>query len=120
MPPHYAVQHGTGPSVVVLVEDHLDTSDLYGDFLNFSGYRVLATADADEGFNLAIRFAAAVVVTDYWLAGSRTGGDLCNRLKQDERTRHIPTLLVTASSAREQVQASLAAGCAVVRLKPYA
>src|SRR5215210_4420602 len=107
MPTQDLAQPVTAPPVVVLVEDHRDTSDLYNEFLNFSGYRVLSTADADEGFDLAVRFDAAVVVTDYWLAGSRTGGDLCHRLKQDDRTRHIPTLLVTASSLRKQVEASL-------------
>jgi two-component system, cell cycle response regulator DivK len=119
MPTHELVHHVSEPPLVVLVEDHADTSDLYGDFLNFSGYRVLATADPNEGFDLAVRFDAAIVVTDYWLAGGQNGGDLCQRLKQDDRTRHIPTLLVTASSLRKQVETSLAAGCAVVRLKPY-
>jgi CheY-like chemotaxis protein len=44
---------------------------------------------------------------------------LCNRLKHDDRTAQVPTLLVTASSQRPDVEAALAQGCAVVRLKPY-
>lgn len=78
---------------------------MYGDFLSASGFCVVSTANADEGFDLAVQFGAAVVVADYWLGGSRPGGDLCNRLTHDDRTRHMPTLLVTASSLRKQVEA---------------
>jgi DNA-binding response OmpR family regulator len=117
--PNHAVAQAASPPVVVLVQDHVDTSEMYSDFLNFSGFRALRTGDADEGFDLAVHFAAAVVVTDFWLAGNPSGSHLCNRLKHDNRTRHIPTLLLTGSSQRKQVEASLAAGCAIVRMTPY-
>jgi two-component system, cell cycle response regulator DivK len=119
MPTRTHAASATSTPVVVLVQDHIDTSEMYCDFLNFSGFRAVRTGDADEGFDLAIQCAAAVVVTDFWLAGNPSGSDLCHRLKQDDRTRHIPTLLLTGSSQRKQVEASLAAGCAIVRLTPY-
>ena len=105
--------------VVVLIEDHHDTKDLYTDSLEFAGFCVHATTNADEGFRLATELRPAAVVTDFWLQGSPNGAELCNRLKNDSRTRHIPTLLVTASSQRQDVEAALSHGCAAVRLKPY-
>ena len=59
-----------------------------------------------------------MVVTDFRLPGA-SGADLCNRLKHDDRTAKVLTLLVTASSQRRDVEAALTQGGAVVRLKPY-
>lgn len=105
--------------VVVLVEDHGDTSDMYAESLEFAGFRVHTAATADRGFELAAELHPGIVVTDFWLQGSGSGAELCHRLKHDSRTRRIPTLLVTASSQRKDVERALEQGCAVVRLKPY-
>jgi DNA-binding response OmpR family regulator len=104
--------------VVVLVEDHEDTRDMYADSLRFAGFRVLTAADAERGFVVATTARPAVVVTDFRLPGA-SGADLCNRLKHDDRTSKVPTVLVTASSQRADVEAALHKGCAIVRLKPY-
>lgn len=106
-------------AIVVLVEDHEETREMYSDSLAFAGFQVHAASDADDGFALAVRLLPRVVVTDFWLRGSVSGAELCNRLKHDARTMKIPTLLVTASSLRTDAKAALAKGCAIVRLKPY-
>lgn len=108
-----------GRPIVLIVEDHLDTRDMYAWSLQASGFEVLTADNVDAGFELATNRVPHVVVTDFWLRGSASGADLCNRLKGDPRTSHIPTLLVTGSAQRELAEGSLAAGCAVVRLKPY-
>jgi len=106
--------------VVVVVEDNEDTREMYADSLTFAGFRVLTAGDAEHGFTVATTAhpRPAVVVTDYRLPGA-SGADLCNRLKHDDRMAKVPTLLVTASSQRRDVEAALTQGCAVVRLKPY-
>jgi DNA-binding response OmpR family regulator len=104
----------------VVVEDNEDTRRIYAESLTFAGFRVLTAADAEHGFTVATTAQprAAVVVTDFRLPGA-SSADLCNRLKHDGRTANVPTLLVTASSQRRDVEAALSQGCAVVRIKPY-
>lgn len=104
--------------VIVLVEDHLDTREMYSDSLTYAGFNVATAEDADGGYELAKRLRPSIVITDFRLPGV-SGAELCNRLKRDEQTAKIPTLLVTASSQRRDVEIALAQGCAVVRLKPY-
>ena len=104
--------------VILLVEDHEDTRHMYADSLTFAGFRVLTAANAEGGFEVATTARPAVVVTDFRLPGA-SGAELCNRLKRDDRTAKVPTLLVTASSQRSDVENALAHGCAIVRLKPY-
>lgn len=91
---------------------------MYADSLTFAGFRVLTAENAEGGFEMATRAHPAVVVTDFRLPGA-SGAELCNRLKHDRRTAKVPTLLVTASSQRSDVENALAQGCAIVRLKPY-
>ncbi|MBA3887632.1 MAG: response regulator [Acidobacteria bacterium] len=104
---------------VLLVEDHLDTRDMYAWSLEASGFDVLTASDADGAFALAADKRPDVVITDFWLPGGPSGADLCNRLKLDVRTAAIPTLMVTGSTQRQTAQNALSSGCAVVRLKPY-
>jgi two-component system, OmpR family, phosphate regulon response regulator PhoB len=105
--------------MVLLVEDHLDTRDMYSWSLEASGFQVVTATAADEAFDLATTIRPHVVVTDYWLKGGPSGADLCNRLKDDSRTAKIPTLMVTGSTQRQLAEGTLKGSCAVVRLKPY-
>jgi two-component system phosphate regulon response regulator PhoB len=109
----------SGRPLVLIVEDHLDTRDMYAWALEASGFDVVTADDASGGFELAAERNPHVVVTDFWLRGVPSGADLCNRLKADVRTSEIPTLLVTGSTQREHAERALTAGCAVIRLKPY-
>lgn len=111
--------HMPARPLVLLVEDHLDTRDMYTWSLESSGFDVLTAEDANGAFEVAASELPHVVVTDFWLRGGPSGADLCNRLKADERTTHIPTLMVTGSTQRNLAKGALSSGCAVVRLKPY-
>jgi two-component system, OmpR family, phosphate regulon response regulator PhoB len=116
---HAVSAHASGRPMVLLVEDHLDTRDMYTWSLEASGFRVLTAAAADEAFDLAASMRPHIVVTDFWLRGGPSGADLCNRLRDDARTSAIPTLMVTGSTQRQLAEGSLQGSCAVVRLKPY-
>jgi CheY-like chemotaxis protein len=105
--------------MVLLVEDHADTRDMYAWSLEASGFDVRTASDANGAFEMATGLRPHVVVTDYWLPGGPSGADLCNRLKGDERTSNIPTLMVTGSTQRQLAEGALTSGCAIVRLKPY-
>ncbi len=105
--------------IVLVVEDDQDTRDMYAMYLDLSGIAVLTAATADEAFEIAVAEQPQMVITDYRLVGSSTGADLCERLHLDPRTRHIPTLLLTGSARRQEAEAAAAAGCALVRIKPY-
>jgi DNA-binding response OmpR family regulator len=104
--------------VVILVEDHDDTREMYADSLTHAGFRVLTARDAETGFDVATSTRPAVVVIDFLLPGA-SGADLCHRLKNDDRTSNVPTVLVTATSQRGNVETALAKGCAIIRIKPY-
>ena len=92
---------------------------MYCAWLEHMGFKVFDAEDAETGFLHALRYQPRVVVTDHLLRRGPTGAQLCERLKDDPRTEHIRTLLMTGSAERRTVEDALTSGCAVVRLKPY-
>jgi len=104
---------------VVLVDDDHDSQEMYQAWLTHVGFAVFKASDAETGFRLALDHSAKIVITGHLLTSGPTGAELCRRLKQDRRTAHIPTLLLTGMSDRQTAEEALWAGCVVVRLKPY-
>lgn len=91
---------------------------MYSHALTYAGFDVSTAKDAEAGYELATSLRPSIVITDFRLPGA-SGAELCSRLKQNRRTSGIPTLLVTASSQRRDLEKALSQGCSVVRLKPY-
>ena len=104
--------------LVLVVEDDRDTREMYATFLDISGVAVLTAASADAAYAIAVEHQPDMVVTDMMLEGMETGADLCRRLHANERTAHIPSLLLTGSIQGQGTPAQPLA-CAEVRIKPY-
>ena len=110
---------GSARPLVLVVEDDPDTSDMYALYLDFCGMGVLTASSVDAAFALALEHKPDIVVTDFLMRGLGNGADLCRRLHGDERTAHIPALLMTGSTRKADAEAALGAGCAAIRIKPY-
>ena len=80
--------------LLLVVEDQPDLrafiADLFGD-----KYRVLRAAHGAEGLTLATEHVPDLIISDV-LMPQLDGIELCRRIKTDERTSHIPLLLLTA------------------------
>ena len=105
--------------VVLLVEDHVDSRDMYATVLDFAGIDVRVADEASTAFDLAAACLPDVIVTDFTLRGPDDGSALCRRLHADARTAGIPVLVVTGSTRPADFEALAGAGCADIRTKPY-
>jgi two-component system cell cycle response regulator DivK len=105
--------------LVLIVDDDQDTREMYALFLTVSGVDVIEANAVDPAIELARDRQPDVVVTDLLFGGSGTGSDLCRLLRQDERTAHIPALVLTGWSGTADEEAATLAGCVGVRTKPY-
>jgi DNA-binding response OmpR family regulator len=104
--------------LILIVEDDRDSREMYASYLMYCGFRTAEAGDIESGFDRAVHLRPAVVVTDYVLGPKGSGDDLCQQLNADERTRDIPTLMLTGLGPTRAVRAT-SGGCAAVRLKPY-
>ena len=103
--------------LVLVVEDHDDLRQyLAGCFRQ--RYRVLQATNGREGLVLAQTEIPDLIVSD-WLMPDMNGVQLCEVLKTDERTSHIPLILLTSRSSTESKVAGLGAGADDYVTKPF-
>ena len=102
---------------VLIVEDNQLNMRLFNDVLEASGYRTLKCVDGAKAVALALQAQPDLIVMDIQLP-EVSGLDITRWLKDDERTRHIPVLAVTAFAMRTDELLVREAGCEGYLSKP--
>jgi two-component system chemotaxis sensor kinase CheA len=94
---------------VLVVDDSVMTRTLERTILESAGYTVLVAGDGVDALQLLDESDVDAVVSDVEMP--RMGGlELTAALRQDERWRHLPIVLVTSLDAPEHVERGAAAG----------
>lgn len=108
----------TDATVVLIVDDNLNNVGYVRDFLHNRGYGVEVALTSAEGLDKARRQRPAVVLMDIQMP-DMDGLEATRRLRQDERTREIPIIAVTALAMVGDRERCLAAGADDYLAKPY-
>lgn len=80
---------------ILIVEDEEDILDLAGFHLEQAGYKTIKSKAGDEALKIIERTPPDLIVLDIMLRGM-TGTEVCKIVKQQEETRHIPIVMLTA------------------------
>jgi len=107
---------GRSTARVLLVEDHLDTRQMYAEFLGID-YDVVTAADGEDALTLMRLTPPDVIVTDLSLPGI-DGFELIARVRSDSTLRAIPVICLSGYGGHEHEQRALAAGCDRILQKP--
>ncbi len=81
---------------ILVVEDHPETRELLAYNLKNAGYQVRTAVTGQAALDLAARLKPDLVLLDVMLPGGMDGLEICRRLKQDQRMRGVPVLMLTA------------------------
>jgi two-component system cell cycle response regulator DivK len=98
-----------GGELILIVEDNDRNMKLIRDVLGVKGYATLEAASAEDGVELAREHRPALVLMDVQLPGM-DGVSAVAALRDDERTRAIPVLALTAQAMRGDRERFLGAG----------
>ena len=102
---------------LLIVEDSDDLRSFISE--NFKeSYFVLQAENGKTGYQTAIKEIPDIIVSDI-LMPKMDGIELCTKLKEDERTSHIPVILLTAKSAIEDKFKGLETGADDYITKPF-
>src|SRR5262245_57749260 len=105
-------------AAILVVEDDADTLELVALGLEDAGYRALRAANAEEAESALADEVPDGVVLDLVLPG-QSGLALLRRLRFEERTRHVPVLLLTAHALEQDRVLGLEAGADDYIVKPF-
>ncbi len=81
---------------ILIIEDNSDLRSYMRNEFQHS-YKMLEAADGEEGMAIAIKEIPTLIITDLMMP-KKDGLSVCHELKGDERTSHIPIILLTAKA----------------------
>ncbi len=106
-----------GESLILVIEDNEDLRRFIQQSIS-SKYRVIVAGDGDEGIQKALQQIPDLVVTDLMMP-EKDGYQVCEELKNNELTSHIPIILLTAKSAMDSKLQGLRTGADDYLTKPF-
>ena len=103
--------------IMLIVEDNPDVRFfIRSHFENV--YRILEAKNGDEGWKTAVKVIPDVIISDI-LMPDVDGYEFCRKIRKDERTSHIPVLLLTALHSKEHEIEGLSCGADDYITKPF-
>ena len=109
--------HDVVEKVVVLADDSISVRKFVGNMLEKAGYRVRLAADGLEALEIASQVRCDLIISD--LEMPRTNGyELLAHLRQDEKTRRLPVMIVTSRAGAKHRDRAMKDGAAAFLTKP--
>ena len=106
------------PNKILIVDDEPFNLDLLEQELSDEGYVIERANDGEEALNKVEAFMPDVILLDYMMP-KMNGIEVVKQLKQDERYKGIPVILLTAKASQEDKVKGLDAGADDYVVKPF-
>jgi CheY-like chemotaxis protein len=103
--------------LVLVIENHKDTREMYGFFLQASGFNVELIEDGNVGLTKVLELRPMAIIVDLGIPGLN-GWSVCRQLKSDPRTAQIALIVVTGHVTDEDQQRAIACGADAFLRKP--
>ena len=94
---------------ILVVEDERSIADLVAEALKRQGYRVETAGDGDQALEAAESTLPDLIILDLMLP-KLDGWEVCRRLREEDTTRRIPIIMLTARRDEKDVVAGLELG----------
>lgn len=102
---------------LLIVEDDKDIRNYIVDILKHD-YQVIQADNGSQGLELAIQEIPDCIITDVMMSGI-DGIELCKKVKTNEKTCHIPVIILTAKTSIEHRVEGLEVGADSYIPKPF-
>ena len=103
---------------ILIIEDSKTTSVVLKEVLEAEGHTVVTAGDGVTGIALARREKPDLILLDLLLP-KLNGYEVCNAIKRDNNTRHIPILVISTMDSPESIEKVKVCGAKNFMKKPY-
>jgi DNA-binding response OmpR family regulator len=104
---------------ILIADDEEDGRQMLKGRLEKEGFRVLAAADGDQAYRMAVDSPPDIILSDVSMPGMG-GVELCRMLKKNARTRSIPVMLLSGVHKDDTTQVEgMELGADDYVVKPY-
>jgi CheY-like chemotaxis protein len=86
--------------------------------LELEGFEVLTGNNGEEGVEIALREQPDLVILDIMMP-RMDGYEACRRLKEEEKTQHIPVVFLSAKAQLADIEKGKSFGVAEYLTKPF-
>jgi DNA-binding response OmpR family regulator len=102
---------------VLIVDDERKNRDLFEVLLSQDGYELATASCGEDALALIAEKLPDLILLDVMMPGM-DGYQVAGKLKADERTMHIPVVMLSALTDRNSMMHGLSAGAAAYLGKP--
>lgn len=103
---------------LLLVEDDSALAELLEFRFRAEGYRITQTANGDRAMLLAATDTPDIVLLDWMIEGT-SGIEVCQHLRRDPQTSHVPIIMLTARESEEDRIRGMETGADDYVTKPF-
>jgi DNA-binding response OmpR family regulator len=103
---------------VVVIDDENDILLLVRTALQSAGHEVLTAMSGADGLDLIREVTPDLIILDIMMP-DKSGLEVLQELKADEKTGSIPVIMLTGLSDKEKVQTALDQGAEYYIVKPF-
>jgi len=103
---------------ILVIDDEKDIVELVEYNLQKDGYRVISARDGVAGLDLVKKELPNLIILDLMLS-EMDGLEVCRYIKQDDRIKNIPIIMLTAKSEESDIVVGLQLGADDYIIKPF-
>jgi two-component system cell cycle response regulator len=103
---------------ILVIDDDAMNREVMEAFLQAEKYSVNLAYDGQQGISKATEWLPNLIILDIRMP-DMTGFEVCEKLKQESKTAHIPIMIVSGFDAQEDHDRGIAVGAAGFLTRPF-